>query len=498
MRRVARPIDPALAAALEAQNGRYAPSPARDESLRLLRQGAAVVVTGQQVGLLLGPLYTLYKAATTVRLARALAEEWGAPVVPVFWLQTEDHDLAEIAVCHVARASGEPLSLELDAAGGNVSVAHRVLPDAILDVLATLGEEIGRLPHGEAHLARLARHYRPGARWSEAFAGVLAELFADEGLVLIDPRDPALASLAAPVHRRAVVDARPMARALAERSRALEASGWTPTVHVRQDAPLSFFHPDGPEGPRYRLEAVGGAFAEAGRARAHTLEGLLDALETRPACFSTSALLRPILQDTWLPTAAYVGGPGEIAYFAQMAPLYAAFELPMPLVVPRVRLRLIEDKTRRLLTRLGLTAAEACLPFEEVLTRARRGSPEEPAGDALARRLAEAFEHALIDVAPALRKAGDRVDRAIAKTRGTVARAVERLGRNYDKARLYRDREIVDDVRRLQGRLQPRNVPQERFFGMASFAARHGEREFVERVLAAATPYSASIEDLEL
>jgi len=294
------------------------------------------------------------------------------------------------------------------------------------------------------------------------------------------------------------VEARPIALALAGRARALEAEGWPAPVHVREDSPLPFFHPDGAAGPRCRLEEAGGTFVEIGRGRQHTLEDLLEALESRPACFSTSALLRPTLQDTWLPTVAYVGGPGEIAYFAQLAPLYAAYDLPLPLAVPRVRLRLLDDRTRPLLARLHLTAAEACGPFEEVLARVGAGTTDEPAGEALVRPLVEAFDRALLEAAPALRRAGDRADRAIGKTRATVARAAGKLGRNYDRARLYRDREVVDGVRRLHERLLPRGVPQERFFGMSFFAARYGERVFVERILAAAAPFAAAIEDLEL
>lgn len=495
-RTVARAVSPVLADVLEAQNARLAPSRARDANLRALREGGAAVVTGQQVGLFLGPLYTLYKAASAIRLARALTDEWASPVVPVFWLQTEDHDLAEIAVCHVARTGGEAQSLALDVEGGSVSVAHRRLPEAITGLLGTLGEALAPQPHAGGHVARLARHYRPGAGWGEAFAGVLAELFAEEGLVLLDPRDPALAPLAGPVHRRALAEARPIARALAARARQLEAEGRSAPVHVREDSPLSFFHPDGPEGPRFRLELRGTTYVEIGRGGEHAPGEISEALDLRPACFSTSALLRPILQDTWLPTVAYVGGPAEIAYFEQLAPLYEAFGLEMPLAVPRVRIRLVDDRTRHLLARLRLTPAEACGSMEEVL--ARSGSSGDPSGETLVRPLVEAFDRALADAAPALRRGGERVDRWISKTRGTVARAAEKLGRNYDRALAHRDREVVDGVRRLRERLLPSGMPQERYFGMSYFAARYGERVFVERVLAAAEPFASAIEDLEL
>lgn len=472
-----------MAAALEAQNAALAPSPARDAHLEALRSGATAVVTGQQTGLFLGPLYTIYKAASAIRLARSLAERWGAPVVPIFWLQTEDHDAAEIAVCHVARGSDDPLTLSIEVEDNGVSVSHRVLPAAVDELLAQVDEELARLPHGDEHLACLRRHYRPGASWSRAFAGVLAELFAEEGLVFVDPRDPALAELGAPVHRKALIEAQPLARALSERVRALEAAGWSAPVYVREDAPLSFYHPDGPEGARHRLVGT----------HAHPLEELLGVLDKHPDRFSTSALLRPILQDTWLPTVAYVGGPGELAYLAQLPPLYAAFELPMPIVVPRVSLRLVDAATRRILTRRALTTADVCRPIEAVLARAGDAS-----GELMAKRVTDEVDRVLDAVAPRVREAGGNATRSLEKTRRSIARAVAKLGRNYDRALLLRDRELVDDVRRAQARLFARNVPQERFFGLASFAARYGQRTVIERVLAAAEPLRTQIGDIDL
>jgi bacillithiol biosynthesis cysteine-adding enzyme BshC len=498
VRRVARPLSPALASVLEEQNARYAASSARDAHLRALRSTAATVVTGQQTGLFLGPLYTVYKAASAIRLARFLAERWGTPVVPVFWLQTEDHDAAEIATCHVARGSEEPLTLRLDVAADAVAVAHRALPDAVRDALGTLGEALSPLPHADEHLGLLAHHYRPGAGWGPAFAGVLATLFADEGLVLLDPRDPALATLASPVHRRALTESPRIAGALCERVRSLEASGWHATVHVRDDAPLSFFHPDGPEGPRFRLAAAPGGFVEVGGRRTHTIEKLLRDLDTRPAAFSTSALLRPILQDTWLPTVAYVGGPAEVAYFAQLPPLYAAFDLPVPIAVPRTRVRLLEEPTRRALTRRGLTPAEACRPIDDVLAAARAVVPGELDGDELAARVVSGVERVLADIEPALRDAGELAQRSLEKTRSSVARSAGKLGRNVDRARRLRDRELVEDVRRAQARLLPCGVPQERYVGLPSFAARYGQRAFIERVLAAAEPLHTGIVDIDL
>lgn len=496
--RSVRPLTPAVADALAAQNARVARSAARDAHLTALRRGAAAVVTGQQVGLFLGPLYTIYKAASAICVARALAAESRQPVVPVFWLQTEDHDLAEIAVCHVPCARGAPLTLRLPASpDARIAIAHCPLPADVATCLAHLRTEIANLPHAEDHLARLERHYSAGTGWADAFAGVLAELFASEGLVLIDPRDPALAPAAVPVHRYALTRVEAIATALTARGQALADAGFEPAVHVRAGAPLSFFHPNGPAGPRFRLDPVPGGFAEVGGERVHSSEALLAALDADPLRFSTSALLRPILQDTLLPTAAYVGGPAEVAYFAQLAPLYAAYDLPMPLIVPRARFRILEEKTLRLLARLHLEPDDALHPEDELLARRVGGDATRLDRDALEKALLAPFEAVLPDVRPRLERAGPGMSAAVEKTRATVAMAVSKLAGKYEKALLHQDHSLVEDMRRVKRMLYPNDAPQERFYGLPYFAARYGDRVFIERVLARVAPFDPRQQDIE-
>ena len=475
-------VAPALSAVLEEQNDRYAASPAREANLRALREGAAAIVTGQQTGLFLGPLFTLYKAATAIRVARARS------AVPVFWLQTEDHDLAEIAATSVPRAQGGPLRLSLPAPPEPVSVAHRRLPEAVGALHGQLAEALAAFPRAAPHLERLARHYRPGSSWSEAFAGTLADLFAEDGLVLLDPRDPALAPLAAPVHRRALHGWREVAEIL-------HASEAQETVHVRDDSPLSFFHPDGPEGRRCRLRVVDGRFQEIGGASTHALDDLLRVLGDEPLRFSTSALLRPILQDVWLPGAVYVGGPAEVRYFEQLGPLHDWFGLPRPEVLPRASFTILEEGDRKRLARTGVPLEEVAQPVEEILARVRGKSP---AGERAASSLLQAFDRALADLAPTLRDAGERAEHAAEKTRGTVARAVEKLAENVDAAWRLRDRALVEDVTRLRERLFPEGAPQERIYGPSYFLARHGERAFLERIVDAALPEGGGRRSLPL
>jgi bacillithiol synthase len=495
--RAARPLTPEVHRVLVAQNAGLAPSAARDAHLAALGRGAAAVVTGQQVGLFLGPLYTIYKAASAVVLARTLAAETGTPVVPVFWLQTEDHDLAEIASCGVPGAAACEMITAPIEADNRISIAHRLLPPEVAGCLDRLAEVLGDGGLAQAHLDRLRRHYRAGVPWATAFAGVLAELFAPEGLVMIDPRDATLAAVAAPVHAYALDQAAAIATAMIAHGTELERAGQRTPVHVRPGAPLSFFHPGGALGPRVRLEPAGGdAFAEVGSGRVHELAALLEELHDDPRRFSTSALLRPIVQDTLLPTVAYVGGPAEVAYFAQLAPLYRAFDRTPPLVVPRARFRITDARTRKLLARLGLVVADVELAEPELLARLRAPGPERADPAEISRRLLEPFVATHGELAAALADAGPQVARALARTRGSVERSIKKLATKVERVQLYADAERVDAVRRLRALLAPDGAPQERRLGLAGLAARIGDRAVVEQVLAAIDPFAAPLQEL--
>jgi hypothetical protein len=170
----------------------------------------------------------------------------------------------------------------------------------------------------------------------------------------------------------------------------------------------------------------------------------------------------------------------------------------VPIVVPRARLRLLDEATRRALTRRGLTAAAVSRPIDEVLASARVVVRGELDGEQLAQRVVTGVDRVLAEVAPAVRDAGEHALQSLEKTRDSFARSAGKLGRNYDRARLLRDRELVDDVRRAQARLYPSGVPQERHVGLPSFAAQYGQRTFIERVLAAAEPLHTGIEDIDL
>ena len=504
----ARRLDPALLDELRAQQARLPASPAREANLAALAGGGtAVVATGQQVGLFLGPLYSFYKAASAVAVARALAAEAGVPVVPLFWLQTEDHDFAEIAGCTVAGGDGTPAPLALPAEGASdarVSIAHRRLGPEVEPLLARLAELLPPGPAANETLALLRAHYRAGQPLAGAFAGVLAELFRDQGLLIFDPRVAAAARLAAPVAGRAIAEADAIGADLARRAAELEAAGFDVQIPVRDDCALVFFHRDGATGPRHRLSRCPGGWALVGSTHVASEAEVAAALAREPLRLSTSALLRPIVQDTLLPTAAYVGGPAEVSYFAQLGPLYARFGLTPPLVVPRARFLCVDARSRRLLRELALSPADLLSTAEDELrmrlpSSRPAGAPDPAALEAEARRISDAAAELTGAIAQA--QAADRnLGRAAARTRDSVFGALQRLVRRYHRTLAERDAVTADRVRRLYQALAPGGVPQERVYAWPSLAGRHGPAALTRAVLdrlSAIDPFAGALQVIE-
>lgn len=334
---------------------------------RLADSGTLAVVTGQQVGLLSGPAFTLYKAMTAVRLAHHLSEQ-GLPTVPVFWLATEDHDLEEVA--HTAVFDQDfnlvPLSDPGERPAPKSQVGQVKLTTAISAVLdqldATLAAASSTAGDGtesrERLLQDLRETYRPGVTWGQAFGGFLTKLFRRWGVVLLDPLDDAVHRLGARIYRQALGRASELRDALRERSQKLVAEGYHAQVHLNDDGTLLFVNR---QGNRLALHTRSSDFALEGGASADPvsrseLEKLID---SAPLDFSPNALLRPILQDNLLPTLAYVAGPSELAYLAQSGSIYPEFGRPMPVIFPRAGFTLVDRRTQKLMEKYRLNVDDA-------------------------------------------------------------------------------------------------------------------------------------------
>jgi len=325
---------------------------------------------------------------------------------------------------------------------------------------------------------------------------------------------PAVARLAAPLYRRAVAEAAAIGAELEGRATELQAAGFDVQIPVRSDCALVFYHRDGATGPRHRLvrpEArakasdSGGDWGLAGSDHAASGAELAAALERDPLCFSTSALLRPIVQDSLLPTAAYVGGPAEVSYFAQLGPLYRRFDLSPPLVVPRARFVCVGAPDRRRLGQLGLATRDVLTASDtELLARlpiARPAGAADP--DALAARAAElgAGAAALSEAVASALPRDRNLSRAAGRTGAGVAAALQKLVERYRRTLAAGDRVTAERMARLRQALAPGGAPQERVYAWPSLAGRHGgaalKRAVLDRLAAAGDRAWGALEEIE-
>jgi bacillithiol biosynthesis cysteine-adding enzyme BshC len=339
-----------VADVLREQNRLFGAGDDTFRNLDRLASGAAAIVTGQQVGLFTGPAYSLYKAISAVKYAEEVSTK-GIDAVPVFWLATEDHDLAEID--HVAwNAGGETGLSQFELQGTDAESGRRVgevkLGPSIAALVAKaaeslqggFAEEIGRA---------LRESYTPEETYGSAFGKLMARLMAGRGIIFFDPLDERLHRFSANIYRRALDDADSLREALLARSKELDHAGFHAQVKVSSGSTLLFYNVDG---RREALRSRNGKFY-AGHA-SFTLEEMRAAIEKTPEAFTPNVLLRPIVQDTLLPTAAYIAGPAEIAYMAQAQVVYEKLLGRMPAILPRASFTIVEPLLARKLGKFGL------------------------------------------------------------------------------------------------------------------------------------------------
>jgi len=352
-----RPADrDTLADVLLDQNERWGLDAATRSHIEALRDPETIaVVTGQQVGLFTGPLYTIYKTITTLQLAEAWAEQTGRPVVPVFWVEGEDHDFEEIATAHVLRRNEVvPLRYAPGVEDNPGAVGRLVLTDAIDDVLDRLDEALPPSDFKPGVMERVRAAYQPGTRIEDAFTRLMRSWFEDEGLVFINPDDARLKTLSRPLFRREIEDPETPADRVDATSQILRDQGYHAQVTAR---PINLFWLG--DDARWAIDlGDDGAFRLRGTGQTVSRAELLDRLDDEPERFSPNVVLRPLMQDHLLPTAAYVAGPGEVSYFAQYGDVYDWAGLDRPLIHPRASVSLVEGKVQKVLDKYDLSIAD--------------------------------------------------------------------------------------------------------------------------------------------
>lgn len=445
----------ALVDALREQNG--------DSALlaRLAKPGTAAVVTGQQVGLFSGPSYTIYKALTAVKLAADLSAK-GIDAVPIFWLATEDHDFAEVNHVWAFDPAHRPVQFVLRQPAPD----HRPVGTIPLDgvPIDALRGTLDGFPFGAEVVEMVAAAYTSGRTMGQAFSALLKRLLGTHEVLILDPMHPASRRLAAPLLAEAVRLSPELKLAVTERGRELEAAGYHVQVHVEPETSFFFLLEDG---KRLTLRRHKGEWI-AGDRRFSPNE-----LAARGQDLSPNALLRPVVQDSMMPTVAYIGGPAEIAYLAQSQPLYERLLGRMPVAVPRAGFTLLDARASKLMDRYGLRL-EDCQHGQEHLEEAIAARLIPPA---LAQRFVDTRE-AVVAQLDALGAELALFDPTLAasldRSRAKILYQLSKAQHKAERETFRRSERAREEAAYLAGLISPQKHLQERLYTILPFLARHG------------------------
>jgi len=453
---------------LRKQNRSFGADDATTRNLDRLRDGAFAVVTGQQVGLFGGPAYSIYKALTAVHVARALTER-GVNAVPVFWLATEDHDLAEVDHCFFPKRGGFERFDLVTSGTADRRVGDIHLGEAVRGLSAQLAallegsraEEVGKW---------ITESYTPEESFGSSFGKLMTRIFAGRGLIFLDPMSPDLHRLSLPTMLRAVKEHKTLANELVARSEALEKAGFHAQVKVTEQSTLVFRIVDGQRVP---LRPVNGGLAAGNKTE--SIDETMKAMEERPEDFSPSALLRPVIQDTLLPTVAFIAGAAEVAYHAQTSLIYKKLLGRAPAVLPRAGFTLVSSHVSNLLKKYNLDAREILQGRHKL--RARLEAEALP--QALSARFDEG-EQAIKALVEGLRGPLTKLDQTLVGALDTGSEKMlyqlNGLRAKAGRAEGFRTGILNTHENEIASSLLPNNALQERSFGLLTFLAAEGTK----------------------
>ena len=438
---------------------RGAPAPARDAASRLADPQTVAIVTGQQAGLFGGPLYTLYKGLTAVKLAAHVSREYQVPAVAIFWVEAEDHDWDEVASCGVLDAEfhRRVIAVPPPPGAGQTPIGLLTLEE---NVGAAIDELAAALPPTEftaSILNDLRSAYRPGVSPAHAFTTWMERLLGDLGLIFFDCADQSAKTFARDVFARELTDAGKTWQLAGEAGEQLTARGYHAQVTGSGQAGPALFRLNG---TRTAIEAS-------------DAPGLESDVRSRPDTFSPNVLLRPIVEDTLFPTVSYVSGPNELAYLAQLRKVYEHFGVPMPLLYPRASATILDSASARFLAKHELPFEALQAQDESALNRLLAASLPASVDQALKEADNEVLRTmtAVIACVPAI---DATLEGAAKSTLGKIQHDLSSLHGKVISAAKKRDETLRRQFFRARAQAFPDGLPQERAIGSIALLNRYG------------------------
>lgn len=437
------------------------------------------VVTGQQLGILGGPLYTLYKIITTIRLANQLSERYEEyNFIPVFWMEADDHDFNEVRSVNLFDNENQVINIgykeQISDDDSKQSMGKINFDESLNDFLNQFENSLRDTDFKNDLLLKIKECYKVGISFKQSFKQLLFWLFDEYGVVIFDPQDAEVKALLKPIFTKEVNDFSIQTQKLIQTSAKLE-EDYHAQVKVK---PVNlFYHTD--DG-RYSIEPVEGIFKLRRKRKQFTKEEILNEIENAPERFSPNVLLRPICQDYLLPTGFYIAGPSEISYFAQVTPLYNFYKIVTPIVYPRSSVTIMEKNVESAMDKYDLTLTDIFLGLDELKEKVIAGLSEN--------NIEKAFEDSVNEIDLTFDKLKENlfaIDKTLVDSslryRERVLSSINELKSKATKAQENKHETTIRQLTRLSNLLYPLENLQEREINFTYFYNKHG-KELIKKI----------------
>ena len=443
------------------------------------KEKTITVVTGQQLGILGGPLYTIYKIITAIRLANQLTERYDEfKFVPVFWLEGDDHDFNEVRSINLFDDENQVINIgykeEIDDDDAKQSIGKINFDEALNEFFSKYESSLRDSDFKNELLTKLKECYQVGKSFKQSFKDLIYWLFDEYGLVIFDPQDVEVKSLLKPIFKKEVNDFAIHTQKLIQVSAKLEEL-YHAQVKVK---PVNlFYHTD--DG-RYSVEPVEDIFKLRRKRKQFTKDEILTEIENFPDKFSPNVLLRPICQDFLFPTGFYIGGPSEIAYFAQVTPLYDFYNIVSPIIFPRSSATILEKNVASGLDKYDLSMNDIFLGLD--------GLKEKVIASLSENNIEIAFEEASKEIELTFDKIKENlfaIDKTLVDSSGRykdrIMSSIAELKSKATKAQETKHETTIRQLTRLSNLLYPLGNLQEREINFTYFYNKYG-KDFIRKV----------------
>lgn len=462
-----------IASILERQNSEWGASSQTLKNISYLKDDqTGVVFTGQQVGILGGPLFTIFKAISCIKLSGWLSEKLKIKVIPLFWLAADDHDFLEVNHVYLLNPQSQVTKIEYKPATdwNGKPMAKVVLDDSIHDFLKAVDASLAETKYKKEILGKFRQFYAPNQSLAVAFAKWLTFLVGKYGLVPVNPSDIEFKKLAAPIFEKEIEQNGTLENIFRETNTKLEQNNYHQQIK-KKEGYLNIFVDNG---QRSTVRKESDFFVVEASREKYSSDRLRELLNLKPNLFSPNVVLRPVVQSFLFPTLAYIGGPSEVAYFAQLKELYKALEVSMPVIYPRAALTLLEGKTLGIMEKYKLDIKNLLTKdIESVVNQVMEKSLPPDWEKNFTRTQAEIklkfeeLEQDVIRLEPTLKE-------TFITTKGKIDFELNKLKEKYFQAYKRKNKTVREQLYKVKNHLYPENDLQERKFNMVYFLNKYG------------------------